>query len=217
MRSKEDAPDYRYFPDPDLVEIDLDQAFLDEVKQNLPELPDQSIDRLVATFGVPKQEALILARDKRTSEFFEHCAQTSEDPRTLSRWIIRDLFKMLNAASLPIEQCPVDPAHFATLVNLVVRGEITDHIGRTVLGEMFENRGDPQAIIEERGLKAIQDEAVLSAAVDEVITANPAVVAKIKGGEVKPVGFLVGQVMKKTAGKADPKRVNQIIQGRFKK
>jgi aspartyl-tRNA(Asn)/glutamyl-tRNA(Gln) amidotransferase subunit B len=217
MRSKEDAPDYRYFPDPDLVEIDLDQAFLDEVTQNLPELPDQSIDRLVSTFGVPKQEALILARDRRTSEFFERSAQTSEDPKTLSRWIIKDLFKMLNAASLPIEQCPVEPAHFATLVNFVVRGEITDHIGRTVLEEMFANQGSPQAIIEERGLRTIQDEDVLGAAVDEVIAANPAAVAKIKGGEAKPVGFLVGQVMKKTAGKADPKRVNQLIQERLEK
>jgi aspartyl-tRNA(Asn)/glutamyl-tRNA(Gln) amidotransferase subunit B len=217
MRSKEDAPDYRYFPDPDLVEIDLDQAFLDQVKQDLPELPDQSIDRLVTTFGVPKPEALILARDKRTSEFFERGAQTSEDPKTLSRWIIKDLFKMLNAASLPIEQCPVEPAHFATLVDFVVRGEITDHIARTVLDEMFKNPGSPEEIIEERGLRTIQDEGVLAEAVDEVIAANPEVVAKIKDGEAKPVGFLVGQVMKKTAGKANPKRVNQLIQQRLEK
>ncbi len=215
MRSKEDAPDYRYFPDPDLVEIALDQAFLDEVARNLPELPDQSIARLAATFGIPKQEAYILARDKRTSAFFERSAETCEDPRTLSRWIIKDLFKMLNAASLPIEECPVEPAHFAALVNFVVRAEITDHIGRTVLEEMFKNPGSPQAIIDKRGLRTIQDERVLGQAVDEVIAAHSAAVAKIKGGEAKPVGFLVGQVMKKTAGKADPKRVHRLIRERL--
>jgi len=215
MRSKEDAPDYRYFPDPDLVEIALDQSFLDGVKQDLPELPDQSIDRLVATFGLPKQEALILAKDRKTSDFFERCAQTSVDPKALSRWIIRDLFKMLNGASLSIAQCPIEPADFATLVNFVVRGEITTHVGRTVLEEMFKNPANPETIIEERGLRTIQDEDVLDEIVDEVIAANPEVVRKIQGGEAKPVGFLVGQVMKKTAGKADPKRVNQLLQSKL--
>jgi aspartyl-tRNA(Asn)/glutamyl-tRNA(Gln) amidotransferase subunit B len=212
MRSKEDAPDYRYFPDPDLVEVELDEDVIDRISKKMPELPDQKIHRLVQEFNVPREEVLILTKEKAVSDYFTTCALACEDRKRLSRWIIKDLFKLLNKACLPMEQCPVPPDHFSTLVNLIAKGEVTEKMARVILEEMFEKGMSPEAVIESKGLKPIQDSGALEKIVDEVFATNPEAVAKIKEGSKKPVDFLIGQVMKKTRGKADPAALTKLIQ-----
>jgi aspartyl-tRNA(Asn)/glutamyl-tRNA(Gln) amidotransferase subunit B len=211
MRSKEDAPDYRYFPDPDLVEIEVDPDLVHGIKESMAELPDQKVDRIVLDFQLPREDALILTKNKSVSDFFESCAAHCSDRKRLSHWMIKDLFKLLNETSKSIEQCPVAPKDFAQLVNLISQGEITDKIGRTVLEEMFETRTDPESIINKKGLKPIQDTDSLLKVLDKVMADHPEVVKQIKAGETKPIGFLIGQVMSITVGKANPKKVKELI------
>jgi aspartyl-tRNA(Asn)/glutamyl-tRNA(Gln) amidotransferase subunit B len=211
MRSKEDAPDYRYFPDPDLVDIEIDQEYVRNIESSMPELPEQTVYRLTEDFGIPKDDALILAKNKSIAGFFGACAEYCEDTTKLSRWIIKDLFKLLNEVRLPIEKCPVKPQDFSKLINHLSRGDITDRIGRTVLEEMFRTGGSPEAIINEKGLKPIQDTDVLQEILDEVMAENPQAVSKIKRGVVEPINFLIGEVMRKSNGQANPAKVRDLI------
>ena len=211
MRSKEDAPDYRYFPDPDLVEIEIDQDLVRDIKESMTELPDQKVGRIVQEFQIPREDALILTKNKNVSEFFESSANHCNDRKRLSHWMIKDLFKLLNETSKSIEQCPIAPKDFSQLVNLISQGEITDKIGRTVLEEMFETGAGPGSIINEKSLKPIQDTDSLMRILDKVMSDNPEVVEQIKEGETKPIGFLIGQVMGITEGKANPKKVKELI------
>jgi aspartyl-tRNA(Asn)/glutamyl-tRNA(Gln) amidotransferase subunit B len=212
MRSKEDAPDYRYFPDPDLLDIEIHQDFTQGIDDSMPELPDMRVRRITKAFDIPKGDVLILTRDKSVSDYFEGCAAYCQDMKRLCRWMIKDLFKLLNDASASIEQCPVAPRDFSDLVNLIAGGTITDQIGRIVLEEMFTRGGNPGEIIEKRGLKPIQDTDLLAGMVSEVIAENPKTVARIKGGDTKPIDFLIGQIMKKTKGKANPKALRPLIE-----
>ena len=215
MRTKEDAPDYRYFPDPDLVEIEIDRAFAENVKNNTPELPEQKVNRLIDKFGVSPNDALILARDKNIANFFADCADHCKDRKKLSQWIIKELFKLLNQASTPMHECSVSPRDFSDLINRIAQGEISDKMGRAVLEEMFETGASPESIIVKRGLKLIDDTAVLGKAVAEVMAEHPFAASQIAQGMTKPVGFLIGQVMKKTDGRAHPKIVRDLIRKRL--
>jgi aspartyl-tRNA(Asn)/glutamyl-tRNA(Gln) amidotransferase subunit B len=150
------------------------------------------------------------------SDYFTTCALSCADQKRLSRWIIKDLFKLLNKACLSMEQCPVPADHFSTLVNLIAKGEVTEKMARTILEEMFEKGVSPEAVIESKGLKPIQDSGALEKIVDEVLAKNPEAVAKIKGGNKKPVDFLIGQVMRKTRGKADPAALTKLIQKKLR-
>lgn len=212
MRSKEDAPDYRYFPDPDLLDIEIHEDLINEIEGSMPELPDMRVRRITRAFGIPKGDVLILTKDKGVSDYFEDCAAFCQDMRRLSRWMIKDLFKLIKDASVSIEQCPVAPRDFSDLVNLIAEGVITDQIGRIVLEEMFAKGGSPGAIIEKRGLKPIQDTDLLTDMITEVIEENPKTVERIKAGETKPIDFLIGQIMKKTRGKANPKTLRPLIE-----
>jgi aspartyl-tRNA(Asn)/glutamyl-tRNA(Gln) amidotransferase subunit B len=211
MRSKEDAPDYRYFPDPDLIEIDLDDGFIQSIRDTLSELPDEKVQRFVEHYGIPPEDALVLTKDRAVSEFFEGCAALCEDPRRLSRWIIKDLFMHLKEASLSIEACPIPPAHFAKLMNLIHQGEITDPAGRTILQDMFTSGEEPAAIIERRDLRAIQDDEILGKMAEQVLQEHPKAVERVRQGHAEAIHFLIGQIMKKTKGRADPKKVDQMI------
>jgi len=215
MRSKEDAPDYRYFPDPDLVEFEIDQEFVEQIRDGMPELPDQKVNRIIKIYRISKKDALILTKDKNVSDFFERCAASCDDRVRLSSWMIKDLFKLLNEAAITIEKCPVPPKDFAILINLISKGDITDQIGRTVLEIMFETGEDPESIIDKRGLRPIQDEKLLERLMKEVISENPEAVNKIKDGMKNPIDFLIGQVMKKSEGKANPKKVRELIHKAF--
>jgi aspartyl-tRNA(Asn)/glutamyl-tRNA(Gln) amidotransferase subunit B len=211
MRTKEDAPDYRYFPDPDLLEVEIDQKFIRSVQKGMPELPDQQLNSIMKEFGIPKNDALILTKDKGVSEYFRNAARLCEDNRKLSKWIIKELFKLLNKASRSINECVISPDDFARLIDLIHSKAITESIGRTVLEEMFETGSDPETIIDQKGLKTISDDKKLKVILEEIISANPEAASQIKAGETKPIDFFIGQVMKKTKGKADPKKVKKLI------
>jgi len=215
MRTKEDAPDYRYFPDPDLVGVEIDQAFIEDIKSSMPALPEEMVNRLINKFGIPRNAALILARDRHVVNFFLACAQHCEDRKKLCQWITKELFMLLNRASISIEECSVSPRGFAELMNKVSRGEISDKMGRAILEEMFEIGGTPERIIAERGLKLIDDTSALQRIVDEVFTENPQAFGQIAEGMTKPVDFLIGQVLKKTDGRAPPKIVRDLIRKRL--
>lgn len=215
MRSKEDAPDYRYFPDPDLVEVEISDDMVASIKKRLPELPDEKLKRFKEAFGIPMSEAIIITKDPKLSEFFEASAKQSEDIPRLSRWFINELFRFIKDSSVSIESIPVNPEKFASLVNMVSKGELTDTIARNVLEKMFNTGKSPEKIVEEEGLRPIKDEKILDKIIDEVISANPDTVKKIKEGDIKPLNFLVGQVMRKTKGKANAKLVKDMIQKRL--
>ncbi len=211
MRSKEDAPDYRYFPDPDLVEIEIDPHIVQKIKETMTELPDQKVDRIIQEYHLSKDDALILTKNKGVSDYFETCATHCRDWKRLSKWMLKDLFKLLNDASKTIEQCPIPPERFSQLINLITENEITENIARAVLEGMFETGAGPESIIQEKGLKPIQDTDTLMGILDKVIAAHPDVVKQIKAGVTKPIGFLIGQVMNETDGKANPKIVKELI------
>ena len=215
MRSKEDAPDYRYFPDPDLLEIEIDQSFIGNIKESLPELPDRKLHRIIEEFGIAKYDAVILTRDKNVSDYFGECANFCQDRKRLSHWIINELFKLLNAASLPIRKCKVSPKDFSRLINMISTGDLTDGIGRDVLDEMFDTGRSPDSIVDDKGLIPISDDQLLGKILDDVVEENARVVEQIKAGEAKPIDFLIGQVMKTTKGKADPKKVRSLIKRLF--
>jgi aspartyl-tRNA(Asn)/glutamyl-tRNA(Gln) amidotransferase subunit B len=216
MRSKEDAPDYRYFPDPDLVEVRLDGETVEAVARSMPELPDRRVDRLVRDLGIPREEAAVLTRDRAVSDFFDRCTPLCEDVSRLSRWVIKDLFRLLNQAGLEMPACPVGPEPFSRLVNLVAAGEVTEQAARTVLEEMFRTGRSPDDLVEAKGLRSIRDEETLERVVDEVLAEHPDVAAKVRGGQVEPVNFLVGMVMRKTSGRADAARARELLEARLR-
>lgn len=216
MRSKEDAPDYRYFPDPDLLEVALDEEFINRIMATMPELPDQKLAMIIDKYNIPKNDAITLTRDRAISEYFIAAIETCEDNRRLSNWIINDLFRYLNDASVSIAECPVKPEDMARLINLIVKGDLTEAIAKKVLAEMFTTCKGPDEIIKEKDLKPVADDSLIEAILDEVEKENPDAVSQIKAGDTKPVDFLLGQVMKKTKGKANPKIVREMMKDRFK-
>ncbi len=216
MRSKEDAPDYRYFPEPDLVETEIPAEFIEEVRAGMPELPDDRVSRLVKDLGLAREDALLLTRDRGVSDFFDRCAPGSRDPKRLCRWIVKDLFKLLKESSSSIEECPITPEAFTRLVNRISLGQVTEQAGRSVLQAVFSTGRDPDEVIEEQGLHSIQDAAVLEEMVEEVLAQNPGVVAKVRGGEKDPLNYLVGQVMRKTSGRADAAKVMDLFKSKIK-
>ena len=211
MRSKEDAPDYRYFPDPDLVEIELDHDFVNRIRKGMPELPDQKVARLMEAYDIPKGDVIILTKEKGVSDYFAACAELCEDRKKLSRWIIKELFKLLNRDCVSIEKCPVNPDDFSRLIELVSQGEITEKMGRAVLEEMFQRRVGPETVVKEKGLKPIRDIRALGKFVDAVLVEHSEVVAKVRQGDPKPMDYLIGQVMRKTHGKAKPAEVRELV------
>ena len=211
MRSKENAPDYRYFPDPDLLEVNLENKFVDSIRSALPELPHQRVKRIMDKYAIPRDDALILTKDRDISDYFTACVSHCQDPKKLSHWIIKELFRLLKEASFAISECPITPKDFAELVNLVSQGNVTPGIGREILDDMFKTGEDPASIIDKKGLKPIQDDDQLEAFLDDVMNENPKVVTQIREGNLKPIDFLVGQVMRKTKGKANPKSVIKLI------
>jgi aspartyl-tRNA(Asn)/glutamyl-tRNA(Gln) amidotransferase subunit B len=212
MRSKEDAPDYRYLPDPDLVELDISRPVVEKIRQGMRELPDQRVTRFIETYDLSRNDAAVLTKDRQVAEYFESCVPHCGSSRRLCAWIAKDLFRLLNEKGVPVERCPVRPSDFGRLVDLVDAGEITEGIGRMILEEMFETGKSAEVVIEEKDLRPIEDGGVLEGFIEEVIARNPDSILKISRGNPEPVNFLIGQVMRKTRGKADPKKVKEIIQ-----
>ncbi len=216
LRTKEDAPDYRYFPEPDLPDIEIDPDFIANIQDTLPELPDKKQNRFMDQYHLRKDEALLLTRDKDISEFFEACSIRCKDLKKLIRWIIKDLFTLLNETSQNLKDSALSPEHFAELINYISQGTITEKIARSVLKDMFESGESPEALIKRKNLKIIQDTALLEKLCSQVITENQEAAEKIRQGNTRPLNYLVGQVMKKTSSKADPGSVRKLIQEKLK-
>ncbi len=216
MRGKEDAPDYRYFPEPDLVELEISQDFISRIKESMPELPHLRVERIIKEYGISQADAVLLTREKKLSDFFEQSARFCQDKRKLATWITKELFRLLNESSISIDQCIITPEHLGNLVSIITRGEITEKIGKTVLKEMFNTGKPPQTIIEEKDLRPIQDTAALVQLVRETARDFPEVVNQIKAGDQEPINYMIGQIMKKTRGKADPVALRQVIEEELK-
>jgi aspartyl-tRNA(Asn)/glutamyl-tRNA(Gln) amidotransferase subunit B len=209
MRSKEEAHDYRYFPDPDLLPLEIDQAWVDEIAARLPELPDAKKARFVKEFGLSEYDASVLTADVANAAYFEAAAQGRDDKLT-ANWVINELFGRLKKNDLDITQSPVSPAQLGGIVDLIASDAISGKIAKDVFEIAYTTGRDPAEIVETEGMKQVTDTGAIEAAVDQIIADNPAQVEKAKANP-KLAGWFVGQVMKATGGKANPKAVNQII------
>ena len=213
MRSKEEAHDYRYFPDPDLLPLEFDQAYVDALAADLPELPDDKKQRLIETLGLSAYDASVLVSDKAVADYYEKVA-AGRDGKAAANWVINDLLGALNRAGGEIDASPVSPDQLGAIVDLIRDGTISGKIAKDLFEIVWNEGGDPRRIVEERGLLQVTDTGAIEKAVDEVIAANP---DKVEQARAKPTlaGWFVGQVMKSTGGKANPQAVNALVKARL--
>ena len=211
MRSKEEAHDYRYMPEPDLVPIVTSEEEIEAYRKGLPELPDARRERYMEAFGLSAYDAGILTASRALAEYFEACLADGADAKGAANWIMGDLAKNLNAEGKTIEQSPVEASRLAQMLKLIEKGTISSKIAKKVFAEMWTSSDAPEKIVEDKGLVQITDTKAIEAIVDAVIAANPKPVADYKSGNKKAVGALVGQVMKQSKGKANPQLVNQLL------
>ncbi|NNL54206.1 MAG: Asp-tRNA(Asn)/Glu-tRNA(Gln) amidotransferase subunit GatB, partial [Woeseia sp.] len=216
MRSKEEANDYRYFPDPDLLPVEIDPAFIDEVRASLPELPEAKRDRFIADYGLKADDADVLTQSRALADFFEATAAAGKDPRQAANWVTGELSAALNRDGLDISESKLMPAALGGLLQRLSDGTISGKIAKEVFDAMWQGEGDADAIIAARGLEQITDTSAIDQIVDEVIAANPTQVADFRAGKEKILGFLVGQVMKASRGKANPAQVNESLQRKLR-
>ena len=213
MRSKEEAHDYRYFPDPDLLPLEIEQAWVDEIKASLPELPDEKKARFVLEFGLSEYDSGVLTADVANAAYFEEAAQ-GRDGKLVANWVINVLFGRLKKEDHDIAQSPVSPAQLGGIVDLIASDAISGKIAKDLFEIVYTTGGDPAEIVEARGMKQVTDTGAIEAAVDQIIADNPAQVEKAQANP-KLAGWFVGQVMKATGGKANPKAVNQIVSAKL--
>ncbi|MFZ1680302.1 MAG: Asp-tRNA(Asn)/Glu-tRNA(Gln) amidotransferase subunit GatB [Rhizobiaceae bacterium] len=213
MRSKEEAHDYRYFPDPDLLPLEFDAAFVAELEGQLPELPDDKRARFIAALGLSAYDASVLVAEKAVADYFEQAA-AGRDAKAVANWVINELLGALNKAGRGIDETPVSPAQIGGIVDLVKDGTISGKIAKDLFAIVFEEGGDPRAIVEARGMKQVTDSGAIEKAVDDIIAANP---DKVEQAKAKPTlaGWFVGQVMKATGGKANPQAVSDLVKARL--
>lgn len=213
LRTKEYAHDYRYFAEPDLVPMEIDPAWSKEIGATIPELPDARKKRLIDEYGLPVHDATVLTGTKAMGDFFEEAIKTYGymTPKALSNWMLGELSMHLNSAGLEIDESAVTPKHLVELLRLVDDGTISGKIAKDVFEEMFETGKLPHVIVEEKGWVQISDEEEIGRVVDLVIEENPSVAAEVRAGKEKAIGFLVGQVMRLTKGKANPALVNRLL------
>ncbi|ULL18721.1 Asp-tRNA(Asn)/Glu-tRNA(Gln) amidotransferase subunit GatB [Paenibacillus sp. H1-7] len=211
MRGKEEAHDYRYFPDPDLVRLYIDDEWKDRVRSTIPELPDARKKRYVSEYSLPSYDAEVITASMKLANFFEESLNYTKDAKAVSNWIMGDLLGYLNANNLELQDVKITGQGLGEMIGLMEKGTISSKIAKTVFKAMLETGKAPQTIVEEQGLVQISDEGAIKAVVEQVVANNPQSVADFKAGKDKAVGFLVGQVMKETKGKANPGLVNKLI------
>ena len=211
MRSKEEAHDYRYFPDPDLVPIVIDDAWVEKIRKTIPELPEQKRERFSSSYDIPEYDAGVLTSSKPLADYFEQCTSQFSQPKIISNWIMGDLLRELKKDGKNIKECPVMPSALVDLLKLIDSGVISGNIAKGVFEEMYKTQKPADLIVEEKGLKQITDSSAIEQIIDQVIQANPSQVEELKGGKEKVLGFLVGQVMKASKGKANPGVVNKLF------
>jgi aspartyl-tRNA(Asn)/glutamyl-tRNA(Gln) amidotransferase subunit B len=211
MRSKEEAHDYRYFPDPDLRPLAISRDTVEHLRQTLPELPHQRYERLISGFGLSEADATLLVETKEMGDFFELTVEHTDQYKAVFNWIQGDIAGYLNTTKISLFETRLTPQALAELVHLVEKSTISTAIAKKLLPELLEKGGSPEKLVAEKGLTQVSDEGALRAAIQKVIEANPKETADYKAGKDKLMGFFVGQVMKETKGSANPQMVNQLL------
>lgn len=215
MRSKEEAHDYRYFPDPDLVPLKLDKEWIEGFRGSVPELPAARVSRFVREYGLPEYDAGVLTVSKGIADYFEACVTLFNQPKTVSNWVMGELTRELNLSGTEIAASPVTPERLVALLQLVEKGTVSLKVAREIFPELYRSGKTPEQIVQEKGLTQVSDEGALDKIIDEVLAKNPAQVAQFKEGKQQVLGFLVGQVMKASGGKANPGKVNELLKKKF--
>lgn len=211
MRSKEEAHDYRYFPEPDLVPVMIAADLIESIRKTIPELPDAKRERFTKDYGLPEYDADMLTQSRAMAAYYEEAAKLSGQPKVVSNWMMGELMRLLNAEGKEIEECPVKPGGLAGMVKMISDGTISTKIAKTVFEEMYKTGKDAEAVVREQGLTQVSDTGAIETIIAEVVKANPGQAAEYKAGKEKLFGFFVGQVMKASKGKANPDLVNQLL------
>jgi len=215
MRGKEEAHDYRYFPEPDLVPLEIDREWVEAIRNALPELPREKKGRFIEEYELPKHDAGVLTDSLALAHLFEECVEEYDDAKTISNWIMGEFLRLVNEEGIEIEESKINGQMLAKMLKLMDEGVISSKIAKTVFEAMFITGKDPETIVEEKGLKQISDQGQLEEIVLKVIEENPDAVEDIRGGKDQAIGYLVGQVMKETRGKANPGMVNKLLRSKI--
>jgi aspartyl-tRNA(Asn)/glutamyl-tRNA(Gln) amidotransferase subunit B len=215
MRGKEEAHDYRYFPDPDLLPVKVTPDWIADIRSALPELPAQKRQRYEQDLGLPAYDAMVLSAERPLAEYFEALVALHGHPKTCSNWVMGEVLGALKEHQVPIADCPVTPALLAGILTRIADGTISGKIAKTIFDEIWQTGKDADRIISEKGLKQVTDSSVVETLIEAVIAANPSQVADYQGGKEKLLGFFVGEVMKASKGKASPALVNQLLKKRL--
>jgi aspartyl-tRNA(Asn)/glutamyl-tRNA(Gln) amidotransferase subunit B len=215
MRSKEEAHDYRYFPDPDLVPLKLEKDWIEGFRKHVTELPAARMKRFVSEFALSEYDAGLLTASKAVADYFESCVKLFNQPKTVSNWIMGELTRELNHSGTDASVSPVSPERLVSLLQLVEQGTISLKVAREIFPEIYSSGKTPEQIIQEKGLIQVSDEGALDKIIDDVLAKNPTQVAQFKEGKQQVLGFLIGQVMKASDGKANPGKVNELLKKRL--
>lgn len=216
MRGKEEAHDYRYFPEPDLLPLIVDDQWIARIRKNLPELPMEKMERFMTDYGLPKYDTEILVSDKELSHYFEETINLFPEPKTVSNWIMTELLRELKDGNISPKDSSLSPANLAELLTLIKDGTISIKIGKDIFPELYKSGSSPKFLVQEKGLVQISDESALVATIDEVIQRFPKEASDYRDGKEKLIGFFVGQIMKETKGKANPRLLNELLVRRLK-
>ena len=211
MRSKEDAQDYRYFPDPDLVPVIISDEWIADVRARQPELRTEKIARYMEEYGLPQYDAGLITSSKHMADLFEETVRLCNRPKEVSNWLMVEAMRLLKEHEMDTDDIRFSPSNLASLIRMVEQGDINRTVAKTVFEEIFSNDVEPETYVEEKGLKVVNDEGALRSAIESVFAANPQSVADYHGGKERAMGYLVGQTMRAMKGKADPAMVNRIV------
>ncbi|HFB67328.1 MAG TPA: Asp-tRNA(Asn)/Glu-tRNA(Gln) amidotransferase GatCAB subunit B, partial [Calditrichae bacterium] len=211
MRSKEEAHDYRYFPEPDLVPLEVSETWIEKIKADLPELPRARKKRFVEQYKIPVYDAGVLTMTRELADYYEAVTHVCSDFKMVSNWVMGEVLRVLNERKIDIADFPISPERLGKLLNLILNKTISNNIAKTVFEEMLQSDAEPEAIVEEKGLAQVSDRGLIEEIVDKVIQENPKQVEQYRGGKTKVFGYFVGQVMRATRGKANPAIVNEIL------
>ena len=217
MRSKEEAHDYRYFPEPDLLPLQIDEAWITEITSTLPELPAEKRERFTKDYGIPSYDAGVLTASKELANYYEECVKLFNQPKVVSNWVMGELLRLLKEDNRDVKDCPVKPCNMVKLIKMVDAGAVNLKTAKEVFEDVYKTGKDPEAIVKEKGLVQVSDEGALIKAIDEVIAANPKEVAEYKAGKEKLFSFFIGQTMKATKGQANPQVLNKLVKERLAK
>jgi aspartyl-tRNA(Asn)/glutamyl-tRNA(Gln) amidotransferase subunit B len=211
MRSKEEAHDYRYFPDPDLVPMAIGREWIERVRTSLPELPEEKKERFIREYQIPEYDAEVLTTSKPLANYFEACLRSYSKPKVVSNWIMSELLRELKRDEREIEDCPVPAPHLSEMLKMIDDGIISGKIAKSVFEEMYRSGKRAEEIVKEKGWVQVTDFTAIEKTIDQVLAANPKEVEAYRKGKEKLFGFFVGEVMKATQGKANPQRVNELL------